>query len=248
MRDYRMPNMGGSTIAKRLTVKLLDELRNGIFKEAVRLPSEVELAEHFGVSRSVIRDVLADLEGEGYVERGRGVGTVVNRQIVNLPSRMDMKFEYNDLIRVSGCVPSTDAVRLYQKPADEFLADKLGVDAGEPLIVCEKRVNASGTPVIYSIDHLPEALFERLDWRTLDWAAPVFDLLLDHCGIDVDSFISRLAATPGPAGVRDKLHVAENEALILLDEVGYYKLNRPILHSLGFYTNYFDFSLLRRNF
>lgn len=248
MRDYQLPNMGGSTIAKRLTVKLLHELRAGDFKAVRRLPSEVELAERFGVSRSVIRDVLADLEGEGYVERGRGVGTVVNRQIVELKSRLDMKFEYNDLIRAAGCTPSTDAVRLYQKQADDYLAEKLAVDVGEPLIVCEKRVNASGKPVIYSFDHLPEALFERLEWRTLDWAAPVFDILLDNCGIEVDSSISRVSAMMGPEDIRKRLNAAEGEALMLLDEVGYYKLNRPILHSLGYYTNYFDFALLRRNF
>lgn len=248
MRDYQLPNMGGSTIAKRLTVKLLEELRTGDFKAVKRLPSEVELAERFGVSRSVIRDVLADLEGEGYVERGRGVGTVVNRQIVELKSRLDMKFEYNDLIRAAGCTPSTDAVRLYQKPADEFLADKLDVDLDEPLIVCEKRVNASGKPVIYSIDHLPAVLFERLDWRMLDWAAPVFDLLSENCGIVVDSSISRVSAIVGPADVRARLDAAEGEALMMMDEVGYYKLHRPILHSLGFYTSFFDFALLRRNF
>ena len=248
MKEYLLPNMGGSTMAKRLTVRLLEELRSGEFKDVKRLPSEVELAERFGVSRSVIRDVLADLEGEGYVERGRGVGTVVNRQIVELKSRLDMKFEYNDLIRAAGCTPSTDGVQLYQKPADEFLADKLDVDEGEPLIVCEKRVNASGMPVIYSIDHLPLALFERLDWRALDWGAPVFDILLERCGIEVDSFISRVSAVPVPEGVSKKLALQPSDAVMMLDEVGYYKLNRPILHSLGFYTNYFDFALLRRNF
>lgn len=248
MQKYRLPKIGSSTLTMHLTTQLLAELRSGDFKNATRLPSEIELAERYGVSRSVIRDALANLEGAGFVERGRGIGTVVNRQIVNLNNRLDMKFEYNELIRQSGCWPGTDGVQLSQKPADEALAEKLGLDAGAPLIVCEKRITASGTPVIYSIDYLPAALFPQPNWRDLDWSAPIFDLLNEHCSIVIDSFISRLAAVQGPRGIRQKLDVPSGTALILLDEVGYYKLSRPILHSLGFYTNFFDFSLLRKNF
>ncbi len=95
MGEYQLPNRGGHTIARRLSVKLLEELRGGVFQHAVRLPSEVELAERYGVSRSVIRDALADLEGEGFVERGRGVGTVVNRQIVGLKNPISMGLDAN---------------------------------------------------------------------------------------------------------------------------------------------------------
>ncbi len=248
MGDYQLPNRGGHTIARRLSVKLLDELRSGAFRDATRLPSEVDLAERYGVSRSVIRDALADLEGEGFVERGRGVGTVINRQIVGLKNRLDVKFEYNELIRQGGCVPSADAVRLYQEPANEELAEKLAVDVGAPLVVCEKRVNASGTPVIYSMDHLPQALFGRVNWRTLDWTVPIFDILAGRCGIEVDSAISRLAAVQGPPDICQKLAVPQDTALILMDEVGYFKLSHPVMHSLGYYTNFFDFSLFRKNF
>ena len=110
--DYQLPNMGGVTIANRLTVKLMDELRSGEFAGVVRLPSEMELAEKYGVSRSVIRDVMSNLEREGYVERGRGVGTVVNRDIVKLNNRLDLKFEYNDLILGAGAQPGCDSVKV----------------------------------------------------------------------------------------------------------------------------------------
>lgn len=247
-KEYQLPNMGGNTLAKRLTVQLIQELRSGIYATAARLPSEVELAEQLGVSRSVIRDMLADLEREGYVERGRGVGTMINRQIVKLNNRLDLKLEYYDLIRGAGAVPSTDSVRLYQKNAEGNVAERLQVDEGEPLVVCEKRVFASGKPVIYSIDHLPLALFADSNWKLYDWSAPVFDLLEKHCGIVVDSSICQLTAVNGSPPIRERLEVEENEALILLEEVGYYKLNRPILHSYGFYTNYFEFALLRKKF
>jgi GntR family transcriptional regulator len=119
---------------------------------------------------------------------------------------------------------------------------------GAPLIVCEKRILASGTPVIYSVDYLPKALFGDVDWQALDWSVPVFDLLEEYCGILVDTNITRVAAVAGSPARREKLLPAGGEALILLDEVGYYKLSRPIIHSHGFYTNYFEFAMLRKKF
>lgn len=248
MSEYRLPNMGGPTISTKITVQLMNELRTGLFKDSERLPSEMELAEHYGVSRSVIRDVLADLEREGYVERGRGVGTVINREIVKLNNRLDLKFEYNNLIRGAGAVPGNDSVRLYMKGADEDLAEKLSVDLGCPLIVCEKRMLASGRPVVYSIDHIPEFMFSGVDWRAMDWGSPVFDLLEESSGILVDTSVTWLSATLGPENIRQKLEVEKDEALILLEEIGYYKLSRPIIHTYGFYTNYFDFTMLRKKF
>lgn len=42
----------------------------------------------------------------------RGIGTVINREIVNLTSRLDLKFEYNELIRAAGYTPHSDSISL----------------------------------------------------------------------------------------------------------------------------------------
>ncbi len=247
-KGYILPNMGGTTISNRLTQKLLQEMVSGSFMQIDRLPSEIELAEKYGVSRSVIRDVLANLEREGFVERGRGIGTVVNRQIVNMKSRLDLKLEYNNLVRSVGAVPSTGEVKLYEKAANEMLAKKLQIKVNDPLIICEKWVYASGVPAIYSIDHLPKELFEAREWQNFDWAAPVFDLLENHLGIVVDTNITDVSAIKGDDILRQKMNVKEDAAILLLDEVGYYKLSKPILHSYQYFSDYFKFTMLRKLF
>lgn len=243
---YEMPHMGGSTISTRLMAKLIGELRHGIYATCERLPSELEMAEHYGVSRSVVRDVLSDLEREGFVERGRGIGTVVHREIVNMTNRLDLKFEYNELVRGAGFQPGCDNVRVHETTADEKLVRQLHLEKGEAVVVCEKRMLANGKPVIYSIDHMPMHLFASVDYRELDWNRPVFDLLEEHCGIVVDSDVAQVSAVLGPPGIRSLLQCGEGEALLFVDEVGHYKLSRPILQTCGYYTNFFDFTILRK--
>lgn len=246
--DRDLPHLGGSLMSTQISALLIQELKKGAFSACDRLPSEVELSERLGVSRTVIRDALSDLEREGLIERVRGIGTVINRDIVNLNSRLDLKFEYNELIRALGFQPSSDSIQLRLELADEELADKLQIDVGCEVIVCEKRVLAGETPVIYSIDYLARNLFGKMDYTDLDWSAPIFDILDRYCGLTVVTDIANVYATNASPLVRQRLNVKDGEALMLLDEVGYCKLSRPVLRSYEFYTSFFPFTMLRKKF
>ena len=105
--------LGGAVISDRIVASLLEELRTGRYARADRLPAEVDLAAELGVSRTVIRDALSEMERAGYVERVRGIGTVVNRAVLSLRSRLDQKLEYYPLIRSFGSYPHADGIQIY---------------------------------------------------------------------------------------------------------------------------------------
>jgi len=60
-----------------LVLRKLKHLIEEKFKEGDKLPSEVELAKFFGVSRATLREAMRILEEEGYVIRKHGIGTFV---------------------------------------------------------------------------------------------------------------------------------------------------------------------------
>lgn len=64
---------------QRIAAELIEKVRGGTYPIGSRLPGELELREHFGVSRHTIREALRLLENGGYVSRTKGVGTVVRR-------------------------------------------------------------------------------------------------------------------------------------------------------------------------
>ena len=94
--------LGGVLISNQVVAELLEQLRNGIWQDTDHLPPELELANRLNVSRTVVRDALSELERAGYIERVRGIGTVINRDVVNLARRMDQKFEFTQMIRARG--------------------------------------------------------------------------------------------------------------------------------------------------
>ena len=77
--------------AQTVRERILAEMRDGLFSKCERLPRETVLSEELGISRTQLRDVLAALEQEGFITRRLGVGTVINRHVLNVKSRMDMK-------------------------------------------------------------------------------------------------------------------------------------------------------------
>ena len=149
MRDSSLSpssRLGGAVISDRIVSALLEELRTGRYAQTDRLPAEVDLAAELGVSRTVIRDALSEMERAGYIERVRGIGTVVNRSVLNLRSRLDQKLEYYPLIRSFGSYPHADGIQIYPVRAGEELARDLAIEPGDDVICIKKRILADTTP------------------------------------------------------------------------------------------------------
>lgn len=58
--------------------KLLDAIRSGVYSLGDRLPSEMNLAQEYGVSRPVLRGALARLREEGLIVSRQGAGSFVS--------------------------------------------------------------------------------------------------------------------------------------------------------------------------
>ena len=107
--------------------QLLKEMKTGIFSEMDRLPRETILAEHYGISRNHLRDILAQLESEGFITRRHGVGTIINHHVLDVAIRMDIETEFMDIIRQSGYEPEISRISMLEEVADTFIAEKLNI-------------------------------------------------------------------------------------------------------------------------
>ena len=72
---------------ERVVEKVLELISSGAWKPGFRLPSERELSEAFGVSRTVVREAVKALEARGVLESTTGSGVSVRRADFNMVSR-----------------------------------------------------------------------------------------------------------------------------------------------------------------
>lgn len=240
--------LGGELRSQQTADRLVAELRSGLYAGAAQLPSEVELAGALGISRTVVRDALSLLEREGYLERVRGIGTLVNRDVLRVENRLDQKLEFYRMIRSAGYVPHSDNLLVTRETASPELAARLGLSAAEKptLVFVRRRVLADDTPVLYSTDILPLTLFggQRLD--TLDFTRPIFEIVTDTCHVDVTKTLAHVHAVTGTPGIRRQLGLRPDQALMQLDETFYSRLCKPVLCCQTCYTDFFDFAIVRQ--
>jgi DNA-binding FadR family transcriptional regulator len=74
--------------------RLLALIAGGEFMENAKLPTEVELATRFEVSRTIVREALARLRDDGVVHSRQGAGTFVRR-------RPDRAWKHSPLTSIS---------------------------------------------------------------------------------------------------------------------------------------------------
>ena len=65
------------TLTSQLVKALTERIRSGQLKTGDRLPTEQELIEEFGVSRTVVREAISSLRAAGLVASQQGVGAFV---------------------------------------------------------------------------------------------------------------------------------------------------------------------------
>ena len=110
---------------KAIRAQLLTAMRTGEYAQCERLPRESMLCVELGISRTQLRDILASLEREGFITRRHGVGTIINRHVLNVHTRMDIEVEFLDMIRQNGFTPAVASIRSWEEPADEKTAVQL---------------------------------------------------------------------------------------------------------------------------
>lgn len=84
-----------STLPERVAQILIDDIQKGLLHPLKPLPTEAQLADKFGVSRTVIREALVRLKHDGYIEPRQGVGTIVT------PTYKRVTVRFNNMARQS---------------------------------------------------------------------------------------------------------------------------------------------------
>ncbi|MGE5601485.1 MAG: GntR family transcriptional regulator [Nitrososphaerales archaeon] len=201
---------------------LIDE---GQLRPGDKLPSEAELCEEFGVSRTVVRQALQELEQEGRLYRRKGVGSFISRPKIVERFVQKLTGFWEDMaaqrLETHALVLKNEAM-----PASSRVAENLRLAPGASVIALERLRFIGDEPIQLVTSYVPESACP--DIVTHDFSHGSLYAFLEEHGL----FLAYGFRTVEAVGANEReshyLAVPVGAPMILIDSVGYLADGTPI--------------------
>lgn len=213
-------------------VQLRELLRSYIVegnKGGRQLPSERDMAVHFGVARMTLRHAVDALVEEELLERVVGIGTFVAKTKMDLSLKLT---SYSEEMVRRGMRPSARTLAFEQIPATARLARELQLEEGQGVVRLRRLLLADEEPMSVDENFIPA-------WRVpgiLDAGPPssLYNTLRERYGLVMEwgeDTIEANAATPSIA----RLLKVEVGAPVLRTERHAFVARSTVDYSVSFY-------------
>lgn len=217
----------------QLKTLLLEEIKNNEYPVDSLIPTEKEISEMFGISRTTVRQAITELVQAGWLYRIKSKGTFVAR--VKIKQDFIKRLEpFNEQIERTGRVPSTEVLAFETVPMPEPVAQVFGVDPGTKALYLHRRRCADGEPIVTVETYLPlescafalnhdmakESLYHTLSTRESTRICRV------------NRILEAVAANSRDV---ERLNMVRGKPVQLFKTIGYNSINEPIEYSIARY-------------
>jgi GntR family transcriptional regulator len=148
------------TLYHQLLGILRGRIESGEIGVGDRLPSEADLVSDFGVSRTTARRALDELRREGLVRREPGRGTFLASP--RLRSNLAYLHSFTEEIERWGYTPGARLVSREELAANEEVAARLEIEAGDEVLFVRRLRLADERPIFVCDSYLPVGRFPAL--------------------------------------------------------------------------------------
>jgi len=217
--------MTKTPIWRSIADSLRGEIADGHYEKGARLPTEMALAERFGVNRHTVRHALASLIDEGLLHARRGSGTFVLSKPLDYPLSERVRFHQNLL--AAGRMPDKKVLSVELRACSDDDARRLKLKTGDQIAVYHALSFADGTPVALAESRFPETRLPGLA-RALEEGGGV-TRALEKIGVsDYVRSSTRLTATKATPTQALHLRVQEGAPLLLTQSLSKDTDGRPV--------------------
>jgi len=120
------------------------------------MPSEQEICQRLAISRTVVRQAMAELERKGLISKQSGKRSTVSYPRYDGSLMQNLRGFYEDAVS-KGQEPTTRVLTLKVVPAEGEVADALKLSQGAPVIMLNRLRFLDGEPEVLVVTYLPES-------------------------------------------------------------------------------------------
>ncbi len=188
--------------------------------------SEPELCDFYGVSRTVVRQALREIELEGLVVRKKGKGTFVAEPKINESLAQKLTGFYHDMLD-RGLTPLTQV--LYQRivPASTLVCEYLNLPLDTPVVELKRLRSVTGEPIVLVTSFLPYSLCPSVATTNFTNQS-LYDFLENQCGLMISHGRRYIEAALANESEAELLQIEPGDPLLCLNSVSFLEDGTPI--------------------
>jgi GntR family transcriptional regulator len=210
VRDAAIP------LYHQIYLALRDEITRGDRPFGSAVPTEMELADSYDVSRITARRALDELASGGFVERRRRLGTHVIFRVANKPIEANIDQAVESLIAF-GHNTAVKVLEVTTEPARDAIALKLGLAEGEPAIRAVRLRSTHNGPIGMIVSHMRTGLGVSVTPARLT-ERPILSLLLD-AGVKIGGAVQTIEAMVADPQMAEQLQCEPRAAVLHVERL-----------------------------
>jgi GntR family transcriptional regulator len=211
-------------------IQLMDILKEKVQQKnwlpGDQIPGEQILCELYGVSRTVVRQTLGELELEGVISRRKGKGTFIALPKINEGLVQKLTGFYQDMVE-RGLKPATKVLHQNVSPSSEKVAQFLNIQPGEKVIDIQRLRFINEEPILLVTTYIPFEVCPALASVDLTNRS-LYEYLEKECGVFITRgrrYIEAVLANDTEAGL---LGIERGAPLMMLDSISFSENGQPV--------------------
>ena len=228
-------------------IELIEErIRSNKWRPGWKLPSEQVFSDHFGLSRSVVRQAFADLQQRGLLFKQNGKRTEIAYRSFQV--NLIQKFNgFHEEAEIRGQHPSTKVLDFQVTKASRLVAEMLQLPSNSDVILLTRLRFLEDQPQVYvktylNYERCAPILKENLEKNSL------YRLLRQRLGLVMVKGTRTIRAIQVNGREAALLSVAPRSPALLLTSVGYLADGTPLEYFVSKHrgdTSKFEVQLIR---
>lgn len=216
----------------QIYLTLRDEIISGARPFGAAVPTEMELAEAYGVSRITARRALDELAHAGFVERRRRLGTHVTFRAPAQPIESDIDQAVESLIAF-GQNTRVTVLEVGAIPAPADIAAKLGLAAGEPVVRAIRLRSGKAGPLGLIVSHMRDDPGIAITAERLT-DTPILSLLVE-AGVGIGGAVQTIGATIADPLMASRLQCEPRDPILHIERLVEDRQGRMVLMTNAYY-------------
>ena len=186
---------------------LRSQIRDHILKPGDPVPTELELQSKYNLSRTTVRQAMANLERDGIINRQQGKGTFISQPRKTQPDLWVLN-SFSEEIRRDGGKPGSKVLQLVEIPVPTDIAAFLDVEKDYPLILYRRIRTIDDKPVGIHTVYLNKMIIPGLDPDSLNTDnISLYDILEKDCHLKIGIADEVLESISADASIADTLGI-----------------------------------------